>query len=146
MIFSRKMFLMLYFINEPNFIAWFPLLLEILSNICIYILGYKFWKQPIFLIKPLFYMTKKSKQKLKYLKNENRWNENNFSSLLKGLPIAKSFLKPESTPLKPIHIFKKKTVFSPNISLCPTVSFRLAFDYNIALLQKTLHQRHLIGF
>ena len=30
--FSRKIFLMLYFINGPNFIAWLPLLLEILGN------------------------------------------------------------------------------------------------------------------
>ena len=33
--FSRKMFLMLWFINWPNFIVWLPLLLEILGNICI---------------------------------------------------------------------------------------------------------------
>ena len=32
--FLTKMFL-LYSINWPNFIAWLPLLLEILSNICI---------------------------------------------------------------------------------------------------------------
>ena len=33
--FSRKMFLMLYSINWPNFIAWLCLLLEILGNMCI---------------------------------------------------------------------------------------------------------------
>ena len=33
--FSMKMFLILYSINRPNFTAWFPLLLEILGNICI---------------------------------------------------------------------------------------------------------------
>ena len=33
--FSRKMFLMLHCINWPNFIAWLPLLLDILGNICI---------------------------------------------------------------------------------------------------------------
>ena len=33
--FPTKMFLMLYSINWPNFIAWLPLLLEILGNICI---------------------------------------------------------------------------------------------------------------
>ena len=33
--FSTKMFLMLYSINLPNFIAWLPLLLDILGNICI---------------------------------------------------------------------------------------------------------------
>ena len=35
--FSTKMFLMLYSINWPNFIAWLPLLLEILGNMCIVI-------------------------------------------------------------------------------------------------------------
>ena len=33
--FSTKMFLMLYSINCPNLIAWLPLLLEILCNMCI---------------------------------------------------------------------------------------------------------------
>ena len=33
--FSRKMFLMLYSINRPNFIVKLPLLLEILVNMCI---------------------------------------------------------------------------------------------------------------
>ena len=33
--FSTKMFLMLYSINRPIFIAWLPLRLEILGNICI---------------------------------------------------------------------------------------------------------------
>ena len=35
--FSRNMFLMLYSTNSPNFIAWLPLLLEILGNMCIVI-------------------------------------------------------------------------------------------------------------
>ena len=33
--FLAKMFLMLYSINRPNFIAWLPSLLEILDNMCI---------------------------------------------------------------------------------------------------------------
>ena len=33
--FSTKMFLMLYSTNWQNFIAWLPLLLEILGNMCI---------------------------------------------------------------------------------------------------------------
>ena len=32
---SRKIFLMLHFINWPNSIVWLPLLLEILDNMCI---------------------------------------------------------------------------------------------------------------
>ena len=39
----------------------------------------------ILIIKPFFYMTKKSRQKLKYLENEKRFqNEKHFSSFLKG--------------------------------------------------------------
>ena len=33
--FSTKTFLILYSINRPNFIAWLPLLLDILDNMCI---------------------------------------------------------------------------------------------------------------
>ena len=33
--FSTQIFLMLYSIKWPNFIAWLPLLLEILANMCI---------------------------------------------------------------------------------------------------------------
>ena len=32
--FSKKLFLMLHSINQPNFIAWLPLLFEILGNMC----------------------------------------------------------------------------------------------------------------
>ena len=72
--FSRKMCLMLYSINCPNFI-WLPLL-KTLVNMCIaivYFPGYNiiyFEITPIFLIKPFFYLTKKSRQKCKYLENE----------------------------------------------------------------------------
>ena len=38
--FSRKIFLTLYFINWTNFIAWLPLLLEILGNMRITIICY----------------------------------------------------------------------------------------------------------
>ena len=38
--FSIKMFLMLYSINGPNFIAWLSLLLERLGNMCIAIVCY----------------------------------------------------------------------------------------------------------
>ena len=34
-VFLRKIFLMLYYINWPNFVVWLPLLLEILGNMCI---------------------------------------------------------------------------------------------------------------
>ena len=80
--FSRKLFLMLHSINWPNFIFWLPLLLEILDNMFITIICYpgcdvkKFEINIIFLIKPFCYMTKKSRQKLKYLENKkSSWGE-----------------------------------------------------------------------
>ena len=38
--FLTKMFLMLYSINSQNIIAWLPLLLEVLGNMCIAIVCY----------------------------------------------------------------------------------------------------------
>ena len=63
--FSTKMLLMLYSINCPNFIVWLPLLLEILSNMCIAIICYPgcdvmdFEINLIFLIEPFFLHDKK---------------------------------------------------------------------------------------
>ena len=74
--FSGEMFLMLYSINWPNFIPWLPLLHKISINMCIIIVCYpvcdvtNFHIYFSFLIKPFSYMTKKSEQKFKYLKNE----------------------------------------------------------------------------
>ena len=74
---SRKMFLMSYFINWPNFIIWLPLHLEILGNMCIAIVSFRgcnvinFEIKLIFLIKPFFYLTKMSRQKkIEYFENE----------------------------------------------------------------------------
>ena len=58
--FSTKMFLMLYSINRPNLIAWLPLLLEILGNMCNAIVCFpgcdvmEFEINLIFLIEPFF--------------------------------------------------------------------------------------------
>ena len=58
--FSTKVFLMLNFINWPNFIAWLPLLLEIWGNMCIAIVCYPgcdvmdFEINLIILIEPFF--------------------------------------------------------------------------------------------
>ena len=66
--FARKMFLMLYSINWPNLIVWFPLLFEILGNIgtaivCLPVCDViNFEIILIFLIKQFFYMNKKSRQ------------------------------------------------------------------------------------
>ena len=74
--FSEKMFPLLYSIKWPNFIVRFPLLLEILGNICIVIICYQvcdviyFEIDHSFLITRFSYMTKRSGQKIKYLNNE----------------------------------------------------------------------------
>ena len=79
--FSRKM---PYSINWPNCIVWFPLLLEILGNMCIQIVCFPdcdvksfennrfstFFIYIFQLIKPFFYMTKMSRQKFKYLESK----------------------------------------------------------------------------
>ena len=73
---SRKMFLTLYSINGPNFTVSLPLPLAIFGNMHIVIVyfpgcqGINFEINLIFSIKPFFYMTKKSRQKLKCLENE----------------------------------------------------------------------------
>ena len=96
---SRKMFLILYSINWPNFLVWLSLLLEILGNICIAIVRFQgfdainFEINLIFLIKSFFCMTEKSRQI--YLDNERKLHgeiKNNFHHL-KGLSGAKMFIK-----------------------------------------------------
>ena len=71
--FSREMLLMIYSIDRPNFSVGLPLFLEIMGNMCISIVclqGCDFINFEIslmFLIKPFFYMAKKSRQKFNYL-------------------------------------------------------------------------------
>ena len=78
--FLRKIFLILYFIKWPNFIAWLPLCLEILGNMCIVIIICSVWDVINFkivhglFIKSFFYICKISGQKSKYLKNEGNFN------------------------------------------------------------------------
>ena len=63
-------------INSPNLIDWLSLLLEILGNMCIATVCFpgfdiiKFEINLTFLIRLLVKMTKKSRQKFKYLENE----------------------------------------------------------------------------
>ena len=74
--FSRKTFLILYSINWPNFIVWLSLHLEILGNMCIKTVYFPgcdvidFDFNVILLIKLLFCMSEKSRQKYKYLEIE----------------------------------------------------------------------------
>ena len=71
-IFLKKCFP--FYINLPYFIVWLSLLFEILANVCFTICfpGYDVidFEINIFLIKPFLYMSKKSRQKFKYLENE----------------------------------------------------------------------------
>ena len=79
--FWTKLFLTLYSINWPNFIAWLPQPFEISDNILIVILCYSLcdvWSLKFtsaFLSRCWLscMMTKKSGQKIKYLKNERRF-------------------------------------------------------------------------
>ena len=95
--FSRKLFIVLYSINWPNFIVWLPLLCEILGNMCIAIVRFQDLDIInceiilIFLVKPFLYMTKKPRQKYKYLENKKLlgWNEKHSSSFLKGFRLEK---------------------------------------------------------
>ena len=74
--FWRKIFLMLHFICWPNFIAWLSLVLDILGNICITIICcpicgvINFEMNHSFFIMSFFYITEKSGQTCKYLKND----------------------------------------------------------------------------
>ena len=94
--FLRNMFLMLYS-NWRNFIVWMPLILDILGNMCfpivcfpgcgVYILILALSFKPsnlILFIKPFFYMTKKSRPKLKYLDMKK-----SFLTIFKGISVAK---------------------------------------------------------
>ena len=61
----------------------------------------KFEINLIFLIKPFRYMTKKSRQKLKYLENEMNFRGEIKSILMifEGFSFAKNCLRPESATL-----------------------------------------------
>ena len=96
--FSRKMVLMLYSIDWPNFIVWLPLLLEILGNMCIAIVCYPgcdvmdFEINLIFLIKPFFLQDQKvmAKTEISWERKELlRSNKKHFSSFLKCFQFPK---------------------------------------------------------
>ena len=63
----RQIFIMLYFINWPNFIAWLSLLFEVLFNMCLVFIFFLvsviiyFEINHSFLIKSFFYITKMMK-------------------------------------------------------------------------------------
>ena len=91
--FWRKMFVMLYSINWPNFIVWLPLLFEILGNMCIATVYFPacdaitFEIYLIFLAKPFFLLDRKVKTKIEIScerKKPLRQSEKHFSSVLTG--------------------------------------------------------------
>ena len=95
-VFSRKMFLMLCSINCVIFIAWFLLLLEIIGNMCIPIVCFPGWDvinfeiNLIFLIKPFFYKTKKSRQKkLNILRTKRGEIKSIFNHFLEDFQLSK---------------------------------------------------------
>ena len=75
--FSRKIFLIFYFINRPSLIASLLFFLEILGHMCIIIICFPVYDVIIFefslsvLGKPFSAWPKTSGQKFEYLKNEN---------------------------------------------------------------------------
>ena len=99
-----------YVFNLLNVIDWLSLLLEILGNMCIAIVCFSscdainFEINLIFLIKPGFFMTKKSRQNFKYLKNEKSFQGDvkSISHQFKRLLVAKYCLRPESASLNQV--------------------------------------------
>ena len=96
--FWRKIFLLLYSINWPNFIVWLPLSCEILGNMRIAIACkpscdvLNFEVSLIFLIKPFFRHDQKvvTKTSISWERKELlRWNKKHFSSFLKGFQSSK---------------------------------------------------------
>ena len=94
--FSRKMFLVLHSINWPNFIAWLPLLREILGNISIAIVCktscdvINFEIYLIFPTMPFLNITKKPRQK--FDENEQRFQgeiESTFHAFKKAFSCQK---------------------------------------------------------
>ena len=96
--FSRKVFVMSYCINWPNFIIWSPLILEILGNMCIATVFFRGCDVINFEIN--FYLSNQAvilhAQKLKTKisiswerKELLRWNKKHFSSFLNSFQLLK---------------------------------------------------------
>ena len=93
--FWRKIFLMLYSINWPRFIAWWLLILEIFGNMCIAIIccPVSLFINPCLFVSSFFYITKEWRQKCKYLKYLFIRNKNKkLKIILKGIFRPKSLL------------------------------------------------------
>ena len=101
--FSRKMVLIWYSIDWPNFIVWLPLLLEILGNICVAIACFTSCDVKDFEIKGVLpgliqllgnWKEAMTKTQISSERNELlRWNKKHFSSILKGFQIKEVWRK-----------------------------------------------------
>ena len=87
--YSRKIFLMLYSINRPNFIVWFPLLPKIspymsIVTVCFPVCDIKILKLP-FLIMLFSYITKSQNKYLNISRTKTtlRWNRKYFHHFLR---------------------------------------------------------------
>ena len=95
--FPRKVFFILYSINWPNFIAWLPLFLEVLGNMCIDIICcpvcdvINFENNHSFHIKSFFHPTKNSGQECKYLQMKQKTHSINFRDFKR--PLLKQKIK-----------------------------------------------------
>ena len=104
--FSRKILLVLYSINWPNFMVWLPLRLEILGNTCIAVVCFPVCAvvnikiNLILLIKPFFYMAKTLRQNLKILRTKRTFKvrPKAFFINFKGFSVAKNCFRPETAP------------------------------------------------
>ena len=103
--FLEKIFLPLYSINWPNFIARLLLLLELLGNMCIVII-YCSTCDVInleinlnVLIKRFFYRIKSKDKNVNISKTKRAFNKA-FFILFKGLLVVRNCLRPESRPFK----------------------------------------------
>ena len=105
--FLRKIFLMLYSINWPNFIVWLPLLLETFDNMCFAIICFpssdviSYETNLIFLIKPFFIWPKCHDKILNILGTKRTFKVKKvFFIAFKWLLVVKNCLRLESAPLK----------------------------------------------
>ena len=98
---SRLSLRFLWLCNDwPNFIALLPLFIEILDNICICEPGcdiINFEINLIFLIKPSFYITRKSTRDFKVIKRA-------LFIIFKGLSVTKSSFTLEGAQLKSLSL------------------------------------------
>ena len=136
--FSRKIFLMFYSINWPNFTVWLPLFLVTSSNMGIIIVCslvcdvINFKIDLSFLIKLFSYMTEKPEEKIYVLEKKelSKWNKKHFWLFLKDAQLPEIVLYVRVFPWQDhlqdsenvlenfLHLFweKKSSLFLDNVA------------------------------